>query len=79
MFNFFAQLAIIVVSSLLSNALRPKVAPPKPAGIEDVDAPTAEEGKPIPVVFGTVWITSPNLIWYGDLRTTPITKKGGKK
>ena len=32
----------------------------------------------MPVVFGTVWLRSPNVLWYGDLRAEPI-KKGGKK
>lgn len=79
MFNIFVQLALIVVSNILSAALAPKPQPPKAAGLDDFDAPTAEEGRAIPVIFGTVWITGPNVIWYGDLRTTPIQKKGGKK
>jgi hypothetical protein len=41
--------------------------------------PVAEEGRPIPVVFGTVTVTGANVLWYGDLRSTPIQKKGGKK
>lgn len=78
-FNFMIQLAIVIVASYLSAALAPKPPAPKPASLDDVDAPTAEEGKPIAVVFGTVWATGPNVIWFGDLRTTPIRKSGGKK
>lgn len=33
----------------------------------------------MPVVFGEVWITGPNILWYGDLDTTPIKVKGSKK
>jgi len=72
-------LAILVVSVVLSVALAPKPPKPRPPELGDVEAPTAEEGKAIPVVFGTVWITGANVIWYGDLRTTPIKKSGGKK
>lgn len=60
-------------------ALAPKPPIPEPASLEDVDAPVAEEGKAIPVVFGDAWVTGPNVLWYGDLRATPIRKKGGKK
>ncbi len=31
------------------------------------------------MVFGTNWIDDPNVLFYGDLRTTPIKVKGGKK
>lgn len=70
---------ILVASVLISTALAPKPPQPKPAALEDFSVPTAEEGRPIPVVFGEVWITGPNVLWYGDLRSTPIRKKGGKK
>ena len=69
----------IVVAALVATALAPKPAAPKPSTLEDFDAPTAEEGRPIPVVFGTVTITGANVIWYGNLRTKAIKSKGGKK
>lgn len=72
-------LIILVVSVLVSSALAPKPPEPKPASLADVDAPTAEEGRPIPVVFGTVLIRGANVVWYGDLAAEPIKKKGGKK
>lgn len=78
-FNIFVQIALIIVSALISYALTPKPKPPKPAAITDFDVPTAEEGREIPVVFGEPWITGPNVLWYGDLRSEPIKKKGGKK
>ena len=72
-------LVVIVVAALVYVALAPKPPAPKPAELSDVDAPTAEEGRPIPVVFGTVLITGPNVVWAGDLKVDPIRKKGGKK
>jgi hypothetical protein len=75
----WGYLAVLVVSVLVSAALAPKPPQPKPASLDDVDAPTAEEGLPIPVVFGTVTLNGPNVLWYGALRTTPIRKSGGKK
>lgn len=77
--QFVIQIAIMIVSSLISAALAPKPKPPKPASITDFELPTAEEGREIPVVFGEVWITGPNVLWYGDLASKPIKKKAKKK
>lgn len=38
----------------------------------DIDAPTAEEGRPICVLFGTKRIKGPNVVWYGDIKTQAI-------
>ena len=77
--NIFLQIGILVLSAIISYALAPKPPQPKPSRLEDFDAPTAEEGRPLPVVFGTVWLTGPNVLWYGDLRTSPIKSSGGGK
>jgi hypothetical protein len=76
---WFVYLAILVVSVGVSIALAPKPTVPKPAQLSDFDVPTAEEGRPIPVVFGTVKVTGANVLWYGDLKTYAIRTKGGKK
>jgi len=80
-FGFIARLLIGLLLSALSYALtpRPKVEKPQAASLDDFSLPTAEEGRPIPVVFGTVLITGPNVVWAGDLKADPIKKKGGKK
>lgn len=44
-----------------------------------VDAPTAEEGRPIPILFGERDITQSNVVYYGDIETIAVKKKGGKK
>jgi hypothetical protein len=72
-------LVVIVVATLISSALAPKPPEPKPASLSDVDVPTAEEGRPIPVVFGSVLLRGSNVVWYGDLEAEPIRKSGGKK
>jgi len=77
--TFVFQLLLLVVSYFVSAALAPKPPKPKPASLEDFDIPVAEQGRPIPVVFGTVILKDPNVMWYGDLRTTAIQEKGGKK
>lgn len=69
---------VLIISTIISIALAPKPPTPKPAALSDFDVPVAEQGRPIPVVFGTVTITGPNVLYYGDLSNTPIKKKGGK-
>lgn len=68
----WAQIAWFVVSVIVSYALGPKPPKPRPAALEDFDIPTAEEDRPIPVVFGEVEITGPNVLWYGDLSSRRI-------
>jgi hypothetical protein len=70
---------LLIVAALISYALAPKPPSPKPASIEDFDIPTAEQGREIPVAFGTVTVTGPNVIWYGKLGTEEIVASGGKK
>ena len=47
-------LVVLLISVIISVALAPKPTQPKPASLADFDIPVAEEGKEIPVVFGTV-------------------------
>jgi hypothetical protein len=79
--NFVVQIVASLVLTAISYALspRPKAEAPKAAGLDDFDLPTAGEGRPIPVVFGTVLLRGPNVVWAGDLKVKPIRKKGGKK
>lgn len=76
---FLAYIAVLLVATFVSYALAPKPPKPKPASLSDFDIPTAEEGRPIPVVFGTILVTGPNVLWYGDLRTKAIKSSSGKK
>jgi len=71
--------AAFVVVLVVSYAMMPKPQSRPPAGLGDIQAPTAEEGREIPVLFGTRDIKGPNVVWYGDLRIVAIRKKGGKK
>ncbi|WP_288959812.1 hypothetical protein [uncultured Sulfitobacter sp.] len=67
--NFLVQLAIAVVLAVLSYVLTPKPKRVKPEAAKDLEDPTAEAGRPIPVVFGTVTVTGPNILWYGEKST----------
>jgi hypothetical protein len=60
-------------------AMAPKPQSQPPAGLKDIQAPIAEEGAEIAVLFGTREMKGPNVIWYGDFESVPVQKKGGKK
>lgn len=72
-------IAVFIVALVVSYAMAPKPQSQPPAGLGDIKAPTAEEGREIPVLFGTRDIEGPNVVWYGHLKTVAIKKKGGKK
>jgi len=72
----FWFLVVFVVAFAIAYATMPK---PKGPELGTVEAPTAEEGRAIPVLFGTRWIKQTNVVWYGDIRTEAVRKKGGKK
>lgn len=69
------QIAIAIVLALLAYVLAPKPKTPKPDTSQQLEAPTAEAGRPLPVVFGTVTVTSPNCLWYGDVETRVVKVK----
>ena len=65
-----------VITTIISYALQPKPPTPQPGKVE---IPTVEEGRKIGILFGSRWIKGPHIFWWGDVRTTPIKSKGGKK
>lgn len=79
--GFWLALYYIATIALTAYTLmnQPKQQTPAPATLQDFDVPKAEEGAVIPVLFGTKIIRAPNVLWYGDLKTVPLKKKGGKK
>jgi hypothetical protein len=72
-------IVVFIVALLVSYAMAPKPQSQPPAGLGDIQVPTAEEGREIPVLFGTKELKGPNVVWFGDLRTEAIRKSGGKK
>ena len=63
---FWILAAAVVVSIAISVLLRPKIKTPKPDAAKDLDDPTADAGRPIPVVFGTITVKGLNVLWFGD-------------
>jgi len=65
-------LVYAAISIAISYALRPKPNEAKPASLEEIEVPTAESDRSVPVIFGTVTIEGPNVVWWGDLDTDPV-------
>lgn len=75
----FWFVALFVGALVISYATMPKPQTTPPAGLGEIQAPVAEEGIEIPVLFGTRDLNGANVVWYGDLKTVAIKSKGGKK
>jgi hypothetical protein len=71
---WWVLIAIIVATTVLTALLAPH---PKGPGPGDFQAPTAEEGRAIPVIFGTVKIAGPTVGYYGDFHAYPIEARSG--
>lgn len=63
---FWLVIAVAVAAVALTYLLRPRIKTPKPDAAKDLEDPTAEAGRPVPVVFGTITVKGLNLLWYGE-------------
>ncbi len=63
---FLILLAIAVALLVVSYALMPKPKQPKPPSVQDLDNPTAEAGREIPVIFGTITEKGLNILDFTD-------------
>lgn len=64
--TFLVQLVIAIVLAVIAYMLTPKPKQPKPPAASDLEAPTVDAGRPVPVVFGTLTVKGLNILWYGD-------------
>ena len=65
----------LIISFVVSYALQPgpvKQKGQKPFGLGDFDFPTAEEGRPITIVFGKRFVDGGNVTWAANLRSVEI-------
>jgi hypothetical protein len=74
----YYEIAVLIVTAILSYALRPKPQTQPPDTLSDVSVPTIEIGKPVAVAFGEVWVDDSNVLWFGDLSSQPIFASSGK-
>jgi hypothetical protein len=77
---FLAAMLLGVGSLILSYLLMPKPKQPKPLTVDDLKEPTAEAGRPIPVLQGSSDIKGLNVLSYHDKSIRNRTEgSGGKK
>jgi hypothetical protein len=82
--TFLIGLAMLVASAVLTLLISKSPAQQqaqKPAELKDFGFPQIDEGTPQIVVFGDVWLTDWQVLWYGNLRSEgiPSQSAGGKK
>ena len=75
--SFQLIMMILTVAMMVLSGLLMKAPKAPPSALGDLQAPTAEEGRNLPVIFGTVLCKAPNVTWYGDYLTTAIKKSMG--
>lgn len=63
------MLAVSLVLTIAGYLLAPRPKQPQPDSTKDFDDPTADAGRPIPVVFGTKTVKGLNVLWFADKRT----------
>jgi hypothetical protein len=68
------QLAILVVSYILSVALAPKPPTPQAAAFEDFDFPQSTEGTAQAIIFGDCWVEDWMVLGVGNYRTSEIKR-----
>lgn len=75
---FLVVVVILMVLTTVASYLltpKPKTEAIRPKGLGDFEFPTATETRAVPIIWGTVDIRGPNVIWYGDLRTVNVKDK----
>jgi hypothetical protein len=75
----WVQIAIIIISMVISYAMRPKATNPPPTALKDIDFPQADEGTPQAVIFGDCWTSDWTVLAVGNYRTDPITATQAQK
>ncbi len=75
--QLLTSLVFMIISSALQESARAQPAQLKPPEPGKLDIPTAEEGRPVPVIFSTCMVKSSNVVWYGDANTAPIKQSAG--
>lgn len=66
---FLLQLVIGVALQVLGYLLMPQSKSGNKREFDDMDDPTAQSGRPLPVIFGEHNVPDVNIIWFGDKST----------
>lgn len=63
---WFIPLLLAIVFNVVAYLLMPKPKVTKPEAAKDMDDPTSDAGRPVPVVFGTVTVKGLNVLHFSD-------------
>ena len=79
--SWWVALLIGLALNIIAYLIMPKPKQPKPPAAKDLEDPTAESGRPMPVVFGTITVKGSNIVWFGEKSLHEYEKKegGGKR
>lgn len=71
---WFLALLIGLALNIIAYLLMPKPKQAKPEAAKDMDDPTADAGRPLPVIFGTIIMKGVNVLDFRDkgMRTRTI-------
>lgn len=72
---YLIQALIAIAISAIAYLIAPKPKSQKPPHAADMENPTADASRPIPVVFGTIEVKGVNVLWFGEKTTTEIEVK----
>lgn len=78
-FTLIFAIGMLIASYMITAMITPKPETPKPASLTDFDFPQIDEGTPQCVVFGDVWIPDWMVLWYGNMRTSPVKNDQAQK
>ncbi len=73
-----AYLVLAVLAIVLAVTLQSQPPTQQPPSISELEVPTAEQGRPIPKVFGRRVVKSPNIVFYGNISYKDVKAEGGK-
>lgn len=59
-------LVVMIIINILVYVLSPKPKQQKPLAAQDLEEPTADAGRPVPKVWGTLTVKSINVLWFGE-------------
>jgi len=76
MVAWLVALLISIAISILTYVITPKPKASKPEAAKEMDGPTAEAGREIPVLFGEMTMKSPNCLWWGERSMLTYDVKG---
>lgn len=64
--SFLIAVVVSVALNVIATLLLTRNNEQKPDSAQEMEDPTAEAGKPIPVPFGTITVKAPNVLWFGE-------------